>query len=174
MAHHVVTDFGALVVESLCDLECTLRTAWPLHDSQLARDAFFCVLIPARALAETCDGRSAKLRYNLCALPGVELQRSCDYDQKHYCRSCYPHSLHFCRFGRSTNSSSQRDERKCQCGRDSGRLAGWCQQQRPCLVSSKSTRLRVQSEERLRERSHEDGIASGLVVHARKAARTSF
>jgi hypothetical protein len=27
MAHHVVTDFGALVVESLCDLECTLRTA---------------------------------------------------------------------------------------------------------------------------------------------------
>ena len=29
MAHYVVTDFGALVVESRCDLECTLRTASP-------------------------------------------------------------------------------------------------------------------------------------------------
>jgi len=42
MAHHVVTNFGALVVESLCDLECALRTARPLYDSQLAPDAVAC------------------------------------------------------------------------------------------------------------------------------------
>jgi hypothetical protein len=50
--------------------------------------------------------------------------RGADYDQKHSYRSCCPHSLYFCRFGRATDSSSRRDECKCQCGCVSGRLAG--------------------------------------------------
>jgi len=54
---------------------------------------------------------------------------------KHCCRSCYPHCFYFCSFGRSTDSSSQCDERKCRCGRNTDRLDGWCQQQRPCHVS---------------------------------------
>jgi hypothetical protein len=44
--------------------------------------------------------------------------------QKHSYRSCCPHSLYFCRFGRASDSSSRRDECKCQCGCASGRLVG--------------------------------------------------
>src|SRR5215475_8699560 len=83
----------------------------------------------------------------LFALVGVDKQGTCHHDQKHRCRSCYPQSLCFCRPSGSTDSSSPRDERKCRCGRDSDH--GCYQQQRPRHVSQKSTRRRVQSEERL-------------------------
>ena len=45
--------------------------------------------------------------------PGGSL-RGADYDQKHSCWSCYPHSLHFCRFGGAPDSSSPRDECICR------------------------------------------------------------
>ena len=40
--------------------------------------------------------------------------RGADYDPKHSCWSCYPHSLHFCRFGRAPDSSQPRDECICR------------------------------------------------------------
>src|SRR3981081_2329353 len=64
-----------------------------------------------------------RLCYNLPMLQGGYL-RGADYDQTHSYQSCCPHSLYFCRFGRASDSSSPRDECKCQCGCVSGRLDG--------------------------------------------------
>jgi hypothetical protein len=69
--------------------------------------------VPAPLYSQQRVMGGAPVMLEFVGAPGGSL-RGADYDQKHSCWSCYPHSLHFCRFGGAPDSSSPRDECICR------------------------------------------------------------
>src|SRR6267378_5266765 len=105
-----------------------LRLVCSFALAQVQRELAEIVATPTRISlygdGERCGyPEECRLCYNLRMLQGGYL-RGADYDKKHSYQSRRPHSLHFCRFGRASESSSPSDECSSQCGCVSGRLDG--------------------------------------------------